>query len=217
MCSSDLVAPASSASSSRLVVQFSQQGKSFDAEVVEPVTDIGGGVQRIVVKVPQSVIAGVADISLVRVDTVYGLDTCTGSYTTVEQPSASNRFRIGAVGNYVVAALRGAGQLAVMTQGDPFAASPASEIDIVARIPVGSLPRDTALTADHTRAYVTLQGDGAVGVVDLVAMQKSDAKPGNAATPGGVDPVDTIALPPGARRLVRLRAGRRRRALSPRA
>ena len=50
-----------------------------------------------------------------------------------------------------------------------------------------------------TRAYVTLQGDGAVGVVDLVAMQKSDAKPGNAATPGGVDPVDTIALPPGAR------------------
>ena len=136
-----LVAPASSASSSRLVVQFSQQGKSFDAEVVEPVTDIGGGVQRIVVKVPQSVIAGVADISLVRVDTVYGLDTCTGSYTTVEQPSASNRFRIGAVGNYVVAALRGAGQLAVMTQGDPFAASPASEIDIVARIPVGQVPK----------------------------------------------------------------------------
>ena len=187
----------------RVVAMFKQQGKTFEGEVVSPPVGVGpDGLEQMIVKVPRTVIAGIAEISLVRVDSVFGLDPCTGQFGPVEKAYESNSLKLsdtGQLGDYVVSALMGPGAVAVMTQGDPSAEHPEAALKFVAQIPVGSNPKSTALTADHTRAYVTLRNDGAVAVVDLVAMQKADALPGNAPSKDDPDPVDNSALPAGAK------------------
>ena len=47
---------------------FVQQGKTIEATVVEGLTTLANGDQQIVVAVPQSVIAGIADVTLVRIE-----------------------------------------------------------------------------------------------------------------------------------------------------
>ena len=108
------------------------------------------GLEELVVIVPSAVIAGIAEISLVRIDRVLGFDECTGQFTQVEKAYASNAFKLGASASYVVSTA--GDKLAVMTQGDPFAANPETTMNLVAQIPIGGNPRDTALTADKTRA-----------------------------------------------------------------
>ena len=57
--------------------------------------------------------------------------------------------------------------------------------------------RATALTIDRTRAYATLPGQGSIAIVDMVAMQQVDAKPGSGSC-DCPDKVEQIQLPAGA-------------------
>ena len=196
------MSPGTSAGS-RTIVQFVQQGKTIDAVALGAPTAISADLDEIAVEVPQSVIAGIADIRVVRLDRVVALGDCSGTFTTVEKAFASNALRLPVEGNYVLSALRITNEVAVLTQGNPFAANPPAELDLVARIPVAPLPRATSVTKDHTRAYVTYSGDATVAagvtVIDLVSLQEVDAQPGNAPSLGAADPLDRITLPPGAR------------------
>ena len=190
--------------SSRFVAMWRQEGQVFEATAVGGVVAVGGGLEQLTVEIPPQVIAGIAELQLVRVDTIVGLDECgSGQLVPIERAYASNRMRLPPGGDLIAAGMYGIhngkvqGEVGLFTQGDPFAANPEDALQVVARIPVGkdpapgvpyAFPRVTALTADHTRAYVTLSGQHAVAVVDTLAMQQVDA---NIDTPE----VDQIELP----------------------
>ena len=157
---------------------------------------------------PQQVIAGLAQLSVVRVDEVSDFDPHTLLPVEAERHYESNRVTLPGGVDYVVVGSYGvvAGdvipEIDVFTQGNPFAADPASALQLVAQIPVGvgwneggrGGVRSTALTADNTRAYGTLTWEGSVAVVDMLALQEADADP-NCSCPGHVD---QIKLPDGA-------------------
>ncbi|MFT3856663.1 MAG: dockerin type I domain-containing protein [Aquabacterium sp.] len=185
-----LSAVAGTAGSSQFAAVWRQQGKAFQADVVGAVTPLGNGREQIVVKIPQEVIAGIAELQLVRIDTVPGWDECAQQVVPVQKAYASNRITLPPGGDYVVAASYGIyngvarSQLSVFTQGNPSSEHPEQTLQLAAEIPIGQEPaanvpygfgRDTALTKDHTRAYVTLSGQHSVAVVDMLALQQVDA------------------------------------------
>jgi YD repeat-containing protein len=186
-------------------VQFLQQGKTITAVALGPPHEIGDGIEEILVEVPQSVILGIAEFRVVRLDKVIEPGECTGQFVKVERALFSNSMRLSSTANYVVAAMRGADDVVIFTQGDPSSANPPATLNEVAHIPVGINPRQTALTDDHTRAYVTNSGypgsflerppgDATVSIIDLIALQEIDLIPGNA-VPTGSEPIDRIVLP----------------------
>ncbi|MBI3348492.1 MAG: putative Ig domain-containing protein, partial [Burkholderiales bacterium] len=185
---------------SRVEVQFSENGHTESGVLVGSVTTDANGLQHLAVRVPQSIILGLAKVTVARIDQVPQWDECTHTVKPLEQAYLSLPEQLPAPGSYVVSALRTLGQVGIYTQGNPAAGSLAGQtaaLQLVATIPVGYYPCDTALTTDHTRAYVTVSGnpDGRNGLalVDLVAMQQVKIK-------DATDPASTIIkLPSGSR------------------
>jgi hypothetical protein len=150
--------------SSQLKVMFQQNGVTETGDIVGGVTTDANGIETVAVKVPQSIILGLAKVSVARIDKLPQWDECTGSIKPLDQAYISAPEQVPAPGSYVVSALRTLGQVGIYTQGNPAAGSLAGQtaaLQLVATVPVGYYPRDTALTADHTRAYVTVSGNPA--------------------------------------------------------
>ena len=212
--------------SSQLTAVWHQQGKEFLGAQIGSVVTLSNGLSEITVAIPQQVVSGLAEVSLVRTDTIPALDPHTLHPIQVQRNYESNRLKLAANQNYVVSGSYGciancapgssqpavfSAEVDVFTQGNPFAADPASQLQLVAQIPVGqpwgangsTTVRSTALTTDLTRAYATLTSQtpmgpvGSVGVVDMLAMQQVDAVPGNCSATCP-DAVDQISLPTGA-------------------
>ena len=212
--------------SSQLTAVWHQQGQEFLGAQVGSVVTLSNGLSEITVKIPQQVVSGLAEVSLVRTDTIPALDPHTLHPIQVQRNYESNRLQLAANQNYVVTGSYGciancapgsaqpavfSAEVDVFTQGNPFAADPASQLQLVAQVPVGqpwgangsTTVRSTALTTDLTRAYATLTSQtptgpvGSVGVVDMLALQQVDAIPGNCSATCP-DAVDQIALPAGA-------------------
>ncbi|HEU6455925.1 MAG TPA: hypothetical protein VN201_10695, partial [Roseateles sp.] len=182
---------------SQVKVMFQLNGQTEIGQLVGGVTTAANGLEQIAVQVPQSVILGLAKITVTRIDQVPQWDECTGTIKPLDRAYLSAPVQMPAPGSYVVSALRTLGQVAIYTQGNPSAADPAAALQLVSTIPVGYYPRDTALTSDHTRAYVTVSGNpngrNGLALVDLVAMQQVKIK--DASDPGS----DIIKLPSGSR------------------
>ncbi|MBN8491307.1 MAG: tandem-95 repeat protein, partial [Burkholderiales bacterium] len=204
----NISAPPGTAVSSTYKAVWTQSGRDVDANLVAPITSLGNGLEEVVVEIPQRIMVGGATLRFVRIDTSVDIDLSTGLVAqTRRTPFFSNTLRVPADGNYVVAGMFGQvngtlwSQLGVFTQGDPAAPDPESALNLVARIPIGrdpatgapyGNPKASALTSDHTRAYVTLSGQSSVAVVDMVALQQADA---DARTPE----LDQIVLPAGSK------------------
>ena len=131
------------------------------------VPGVGNGSTEIGITIPQQVVAGLAEISIVRTDTVVDYDPGTGLATQVQHYYESNRLKLGAGGDYVTTGSYGcisgcdpqpancgtldsqgnlipctnqpviSAEVDVFTQGDPFSSNPASALQLVAQIPVG--------------------------------------------------------------------------------
>ena len=212
---------------STLAPVWHQDGMVFAGVPLGGVTVLGDGTDQLVVSVPQEVIAGLAQLSLVRADTVIDSDNHRRP-VQVQRNYESNRITLSPTGDYVVSgsfgclsgcdASSGGGspaytaELDVFTQGDPSVPDPTYQgnaLQQLAQIPIGkpwgaAYPgtpstgvRDTALTPDRTRAYATLNGQSSVAVVDMLAMQQVDAVPGSCSS-SCQDSVNQIYLPTGA-------------------
>ena len=183
---------------------------------------LAAGDTELHVVIPDTVTLGLADIQVERTDDLvtHDGDKTTDTKSVVD----SNTVQVTPEPNYVFAAgvlnqvgINVESQVAVMTQpdataddtldGQPAGTTPppppnpltAPTVDLVAEINVDptvplSLPRDVAVTNDWTRAYVTLQNDHGVAVLDAESLQEIDVLPDNSMVPSTLG-VNHIVLP----------------------
>lgn len=148
------------------------------------------------VRIPASVPVSLADIRLIRTDTV--LRQVGSLFVPTTRTRTSPAIRLTPEGRFVFAALKDRDQVAVMTQGDPTNPQPETTINLVARIPVGDGPRSVAVTNDLSRAYTANLNDGTLSVIDALALREVDLLPDDPNVPGS-EGVNRIKLPTGAR------------------
>ncbi|MHC1770059.1 MAG: putative Ig domain-containing protein [Verrucomicrobiia bacterium] len=167
---------------------------SFDMPGLEPIladVDPASSETEVIVEVPQSVVLGLTQISVIREGTKVGRRG--GTFGSVPAEFESAKATLGKDAAYVFAALVQKDEVAVMSQV-PATTSGAPGSDLVARIPVPledyqTRPRAVAVTPDLTRAYVTLIGAHGVALLDAQALQVVDADPFTPET------IDYIVLP----------------------
>ncbi len=162
-----------------LSVSFSMPGPFNSKRTTTVSPSSGSTATELHVLVPASVVLGLAQIRVTRIDAQQSYQNGVVVYNF--HPVDSNEATINSEGTYVFVALPEGkytpagvqGDLAVLN-GNPILGELG---DLIARIPLDSaednpFPRDVAITPDNTRAYVTLRGSGRVAVVDTVALQQ---------------------------------------------
>ena len=167
-------------------VEFKMPGA--DPVLVTPLSTSSATALQVVV--PQSIVLGLSEISVRRVDpTVVNQGGFLGRGSALNR-SDSVHLRTSAV--YVFGAMIQNDQVAVFRQ-DVALPNEAPRSELAARIPVGvksgaTRPRSTVATHDRTRAYVSLNEARAVAIIDAQALQVVDARP-------ETDEIDYIKLP----------------------
>ena len=130
--------------------------------------------QQLRVTVPQGVVFGLAQVSVLRPEMQQNVvnSSLQRQTVTVESQSVHLRNALGNPDEYVFAALGNPNQVAVLN---------ASNSDLIARIPIqnsNSHSRSVAVTSDLTRAYVSLRpypgGEGSIAVIDTQTLQEVD-------------------------------------------
>ena len=165
-----------------LIIRFTMPGNRV--VTVQPGDILSGNATSLKIKVPQSVILGLATITVDRPQYVF---TSTGWHL---RHKTSSGVKLDSDSTYVFAAL-GGNQVAVMDR---------TSQQLAARITVGSgatfpSPRSVAVSPDGTRAYVTLRNGGGVSVIDTRTLQEVDVDRNLA---NGITHIDLLAHSPGA-------------------
>jgi len=172
----------------RLIYDLGIEDNDDERFEVEPEESnpIGEGKFEIFFPIPRHIAVGRATLVVNRPqnDPVVELGRPEIQYERREH--LSEGVRLAPQGQFAAAALAHSDQLAIMD---------ATTHELIARAPVGlesevSRPRAVGLTTDRTRAYVTLRGEGAVAVFDMMALQPIDIDP-------DTDQIDSIPMPPG--------------------
>ena len=176
-------------SSNPVEVTFQQaNGRKFTAtaDSVAP--------NEITVPIPDGVVLGISQITVVRQDLGFSPDPSNSNGSAKSfQDIASNPAQFNPSGNYAFVALpegeQATGALEVIdnNSADTAFGSALTEISLgTTQNP--TYPRDVAITPDDSRAYVTLEQSGQVAVVDTITLQEVNVHPSNSTAAAAAAP-----------------------------
>ncbi len=148
---------------------------------------------KVAVKVPNGIVLGMTDISLIRRQNK--VVRRIGPVPIKEEVKfESNKVELEATGEYILGVQRLSDFVSVIDGRDPNTLpNISSSADLLlARIPIGDRdvrdrPRDIAVTSDGSRAYATLENTGKLALIDTMVLQQIDINP---QTEDVIDPID---------------------------
>ena len=148
---------------------------------------------KVAVKVPDDIVLGMTDISLIRRQNKVVRRIGPKEFKE-EVKFESNEIDLVATGEYILGVQRLSDFVSVIDGRDPNTLpNISSSADLLlARIPIGTedvrdRPRDIAVTSDGSRAYATLENTGKLALIDTMVLQQIDINP---QTEDVIDPID---------------------------